>query len=136
MTALELIRSKQKMDKAAKDHAEAVKQRQKEEDAEKFAPLKKIYEEVRNLPARKKHGHSNFCTETIKGMWECGYGTDSRAIRFWGEYSSDDWNLYISKGIFYLRTSLYHDAIQTEDVEEAKGWLVEKLATMLEDESE
>ena len=70
MTALELIRSKQRMDKAAKDHAEAVRQRQSEEDAEKFAPLRKIYEEVRHLPAKPRHGHSNRCTETIKGMWE------------------------------------------------------------------
>lgn len=136
MKALELIRSKQRMDKAAKDHAEAVKQRQEQEDAERFAPLRKLYEEARNLPARERRGHSNFCTETIKGMWECGYGTDGRAIRFWGEYSSDGWNLYISRGTFYLRTSLYHDAVQTEDVEEAKKWLIEKLATIVLTEEE
>ena len=131
MTALELIRLKQNMDKAARDHAEAVKKRQEQEDAERFAPLKKLYDEVRNLPARKRDGHSNLCTETIKGMWEAGFGTNDRSIRFWGEYSSDRWSLYISKGVFSLSTSDYHDPIQTEDVEEAKKWLIEKLASIL-----
>lgn len=131
MTALELIRSKQNMDKAAKEHAEAVRKRQEQEDAEKFAPLKNIYEEVRNLPAKERRGQSNFSTETIKGMWEAGFGTNDRSLRFWGEYSSGDWDLYIVKGTFYLRTSLYHDPIQTEDVEEAKKWVVEKLALIL-----
>ncbi|MBM3913548.1 MAG: hypothetical protein FJ351_03770 [Sphingomonadales bacterium] len=117
------------MDKAAKDHAEAVQKRQEQEDAERFAPIKNIYEEVRNLPARKRHGHSNFSTETIKGMWEAGFGT--RSLRFWDEYSSGDWNLYISKGTFYLRTSLYENPVKTEDVEEAKKWLIEKLAKIV-----
>jgi hypothetical protein len=132
MTALELIRSKQRMEKAAKDHAEAVKQRQEEEDAEKFAPLKKIYEEVRHLPAKPRYNHSNSCTETIKGMWESRL--TPRHIEFWNDIGGGGgWNLTAEGGTIYL-VDHYRDIGKTEDIEEAKGWLVEKLATMLEDE--
>lgn len=131
MTALELIRSKQTMDKAAKDHAEAVQKRQEQEDAERFAPIKKLYEEVRNLPARERSRCSNQCKETVASMWEARFGTNDRSIEFWGEYSSDTWWLYINKGTFHLRTSLYHNPVQTEDVEEAKKWLIEKLAKIV-----
>lgn len=118
------------MDKAAKDHAEAVKQRQEEEDAEKFAPLRKIYEEVRHLPAKPRHGHSNHCTETIKGMWESRL--TPRRIEFWNAYGGGGWSLGIEGGTIRL-VDQYRDIGKTEDIEEAKGWLVEKLATILEE---
>jgi len=117
------------MDKAAKDHAEAVQKRQEQEDAERFAPIKNIYEEVRNLPARERPRCSNQCKETVASMWE--NRLTSRSIEFWGDYSSDTWWLFIDKGTFHLRTSLYNNPVQTEDVEEAKKWLIEKLAKII-----
>ncbi|NBO26343.1 MAG: hypothetical protein EBU96_06050 [Actinobacteria bacterium] len=123
MTALELIRSKQAMNKAAEDHAKAVKQRIDEEDAAKFSPLKKIYDEVRHLPARLRNSREG----SIKKVWE--YKATDHFIGFWDWGGDIGWRLSIESGTFYLN---HYGKKTTENAEEAKGWLVEKLADILE----
>ena len=132
MTSLEIIRSKQKVNKAVEDHAEAVRQRIEEEDSAKFAPLKKIYDEVKHLPAKYRARYSNQTPlpPTLEGMWEDS--ASSHHISFWSNMGNGGWNLLIEKGVFNNRD--HHDSRTTENAEEAKSWLVEKLATLLADE--
>ena len=129
MTSLEIIRSKQRVNKATEDHAEAVRRQIEQEDTAKFAPLKKIYDEVKHLPSR----HHNYCTQIegnthpLEAMWEAD--TSSRHITFRGD---GGWRLAIEGGKFEKHN--YSSSGTTEDAEVAKGWLVEKLATLLLDE--
>ena len=132
MTSLELIRSKQRMDKAAKDHAKAVKQQMDEEDAAKFAPLKKIYDEVKHLPAKPRHGCVYGTKPTIEDMWEDD--ATPRQISFWSWYGNSGWSLWIEGGKIHNNKGDGDNRKTTEDIEEAKGWLVEKLAEILEDQ--
>jgi hypothetical protein len=131
MTSLELIRSKQRVNKATEDHAEAVKQKLDDEDTAKFAPLKKIYDDVRSIPFCNRRGIGfKEATHTLKAEWEDT--TSSRHISFWDFMGERGWSLSIQGGKF--EECKYRTKRTTEDVEVAKGWLIEKLATLLPDE--
>ena len=132
MTSLEIIRSKQRLNKAVEDHAEAVRQRLQDEDSAKFAPLKKIYDEVKHLPAKPRYRFVYGSTTTLEGMWESVL--ESRRISFYNMMGDGGWNLMIEGGVFTQNNYDHHGSRTTEDAEEAKGWLVEKLATLLADE--
>lgn len=118
------------MDKAAEDHAKAVKQRMDEEDAAKFAPLKKIYDDVKHLPAKPRHGCVYGTKPTIEDMWEDDATPREISFRSW--HGGDGWRLWI-KGEKIWNTDNGSQEMTT-NVEEAKGWLVEKLAKILEDQ--
>jgi hypothetical protein len=138
MTSLEIIRSKQRLNKAVEDHAEAVKQKMEDEASAKFAPIKKLYDEVKNLPAKtfeaKKVSWDG--KNTIKALWEDRASSWGISFRSPYSYSAVRWDLSISieEGKFKLHNPYKNENRTTENVEEAKGWLVEKLATILEDE--
>ena len=139
MTSLEIIRSKQRLNKAVEDHAEAVKKKMEDEASAKFAPIKKIYDEVKNLPAKtfeaKKVSWDG--KNTIKALWEDRASSWGISFRSPYSYSTARWDLSISieEGKFKLHDPYKNEKNRTtENVEEAKGWLVEKLATILEDD--
>ena len=136
MTSLEIIRSKQKVNKAVEDHDKAVRQKMEDEASVKFAPIKKLYDEVKNLPAKTFEAKevSWDGKNTIKALWEDR--ESSWGISFRSPYSTARWDLSISieEGIFKLHNPHKNEDRATENVEEAKGWLVEKLATILEDD--
>ena len=135
MTSLQLIRSKQRVNNATEEHAEAVKQRIEQENSAKFAPLKKIYDEVKHLPAKcyERRSVSWDGKKSLEGLWE--NTAHSQGISFkvaYSSYSSSSWDLSIKDGKF--EECNRSDKRTTEDVEVAKGWLIDKIATLLLDE--
>jgi len=135
MTSLQLIRSKQRVNKATEDHAEAVKQKLNDEDTAKFAPIMKMYDEVKHLPAKRFEGKTESWDgkKTLKALWEDRSHPQGISFKMpYSSYSSSRWVLSIKHG--ELEECSGSDKRTTEDVEVAKGWLIEKLATLLLDE--